>query len=143
MCKFNIFSLHTKIFKQFLFEMTCDSNSEMNKYVNVGIGLNTTVESLQEHLCDSDNSRDVRNENRKEKLMRVKRLSYLSMHCHTGTLAQTWAALEACPSKLPCNPLHCFPIVLALVQLAPPVPMAFHPRQSSISKDICEQDPSS
>ncbi len=123
--------------------MTCDSNSEMNRYVNVGIGLNTTGESLQKHLCDSDNSRDVSNDYRREKLMTVKRPSYLSMHCHTRTLAQTWAALEACPSKLPCNPLHCFPIVLALVQLAPPVPMAFHTRQSPSSKDACEQDPSS
>jgi len=57
--------------------------------VNVGIGLNTTVESLQIHLCDSDNSRDGSNENKREKLMTVKRPSYLSMHCHTRTLAQT------------------------------------------------------
>jgi hypothetical protein len=47
--------------------MTCDSNPEMNRCVNVGIGLNTTVESLQKHLCDSCNSRDVSNENRREK----------------------------------------------------------------------------
>ncbi len=112
--------------------MTCDSNLEMNRYVNVGIGLNT-MESLQKHLCDSDNSRDVSDENKREKLMTRKRLSYLSMHCHTRTLAQTWATLEACPSKLPCNPLHCFPIVLALVQLAPPVPMAFHRSESPSS----------
>jgi hypothetical protein len=52
--------------------MTCDSNSEMNRYVNVGIGLNTTVESLQKHLCDSDNSRDASNEDRREKLMSEK-----------------------------------------------------------------------
>jgi hypothetical protein len=51
--------------------MTCDSNSEMNRYVNVGIGLNTTLESLQKYLCDLDNSRDVSNENKREKLMRV------------------------------------------------------------------------
>jgi len=126
MWKFNIFSLHIKIFKNFFFQMTCDSNSEMNRYVNVGIWLNTTVESLQKHFCDSHNSRDVSNENRREKLMTVQRLSYLSMHCHTRTLAQTWAALEACHSKLPCNPLHCFPVVLAPVQLAPPLSVAFH-----------------
>jgi hypothetical protein len=60
--------------------MTCDSNSEMNRYVNVGIGLNTTVESLQKHLCHSENSRDVSNANRREKLMTVKRLSYMSRH---------------------------------------------------------------
>jgi hypothetical protein len=123
--------------------MTCGSNLEMNRYVNVGIELNTTVESLQKHLCNSDNSRDASNENGREKLMRVKRSSYLSMHCHTRTLAQTWAALEACPSKLPCNPLHCFPIVLALVQLAPHVAMAFLASQSPSSKGACEQDPSS
>ncbi len=111
----------------------------MNRCVNVGIGLNT-MKSLQKHLCDSDNSRDVRNENRREKLMTVKRLSYLSMHCHTRTLAQTWAALEACPSKLPCNPLHCFPIVLALVQLAPPIPMPFHPSQSPSSEGSAKSD---
>ncbi len=105
--------------------MTCDSNSKMNRYVNVGIGLKR-MESLQKHLCDSDNSRDVSNENRREKIMTVKRLSYLSRHCHTRTLTQTWVALEACPSKLPCNPLHCFPIVLALVQLAPPILVGFH-----------------
>jgi hypothetical protein len=114
-----------KIEEFFLFQTTCDSNLEMNRYVNVGIGLNTTMESLQTHLCAFDNSKDVSNENKREKLMTVKRLSYLSMHRHTRTLAQTWAALEACPSKLPCNPLHCFPIVLALVQLAPPFPTAF------------------
>jgi phosphopantetheinyl transferase (holo-ACP synthase) len=98
----------------------------MNRYVNVGIGLNTTVESLQKHLCHSNNSRDVSNENRREKFMTMKRLNYLSMHCDRRTVAQTWAALEACPSKLPCNPLHCFPIVLALVQLAPPISVGFH-----------------
>ncbi len=68
--------------------MTCGSNLEMKRYVNVGIGLNTTVESLQKHLCDSHNSRDASNENRREKLMRVKRLelpAYALPHKNTRT----------------------------------------------------------
>ncbi len=67
--------------------MTCDSNSEMNRYVNVGIGLNS-MESLQKHLCDSDNSRDVSNENKREKLMTVKKAElpeYALPHKNTRT----------------------------------------------------------
>ncbi len=71
MWKFNIFSLNIKILKKFLFQMTCGSNSEMNRCVNVGIGSNTSGGSLQEHLCDSHNSRDVCNDNTRESLMRV------------------------------------------------------------------------
>jgi hypothetical protein len=80
--------LNIKIFKKFLFEITCDSNSEMNRYVNIGIELNTTVESLQKHLRDLDKSRDVSNENKREKLMTVKKAElpeYALPHKNTRT----------------------------------------------------------
>jgi hypothetical protein len=70
----------------------------MNRYVNVGIGLNG-MESLQKHLCDSDNSRDVNNENKRERIMTVKRLSYLSMHYNTKNTRTNLGGTRGMPLK--------------------------------------------